>query len=223
MERLTRERSAIIGIYKLIASLCIAIFHYEWLYIGEPNYFGHFYIYVEFFFIVSGFFFARNVEVTKKEPIENAMLQIKKMYPAYVIAFFFSWLIQWKINDWNAYMAIRNLWLAKWELLMIHIIGIDSNIHYMNAVTGQIPVMIIAGIFVWYWIQRHKYFFINIAPLVSVAVYAHIINVYGNLSQWYQFENYFCVGIIRGGGRNVLRCMGVFSIASQSKKICFED
>lgn len=193
------ERNAIIDIYKFTACICIAIYHYEWLYIGSPVFFTHFYIFVELFFVISGFFLARNIELTGREPIENAIFQIKKLYPLYVSAFFLSWIIQWKINFWDIYTAIQYLWLAKYELLMIHITGIDSNIHYMNGVTGQIPVMIIAGVFIWYWIQRHRSLFINIAPFVSIAIYAHIINTYGNLSQWYAFENYFCVGIIRGG------------------------
>lgn len=69
---------------RFIATLSIAIFHFEWIYLEKPVYFRHFYIWVEFFFVLSGFFLAKNVEksVDKEDELSslNYVMHMIKNY-----------------------------------------------------------------------------------------------------------------------------------------------
>lgn len=56
------KRSWKIEALRFIATMGIAIFHFEWIYIGHPVYFQHFYLWVEFFFVLSGFFWLKIVK-----------------------------------------------------------------------------------------------------------------------------------------------------------------
>ena len=55
-----QARNGFVEFYRFIAAICIALFHYEWVYMGTSRYLGHLYIFVEFFFVLSGFFLAQN-------------------------------------------------------------------------------------------------------------------------------------------------------------------
>lgn len=67
----------------------------------------------------------------------------------------------------------------------------------VNAVTSQISALLI-GLFVMYYVYKYaENLFLEWGMLVCVAIYAHILYTYGNLSQWDIFENWVCVGVLR--------------------------
>lgn len=189
------RRNCNISLYKFIASVCIAIYHFEWLYIGHPVFFVHFYIWAEFFFLVSGFFLAFTKDI-ENITVEYWWKRYKKLFPMYLIAFGITWLLVLIISRWDVRQALGALYNAKWEMFMIHMWGISSDVK-VNIVTGQIPALLVAGIVVKYMIQYHRKFVENLGIVVSVAIYIYILNKYGNLSQWESLEGFVCVGILR--------------------------
>ena len=148
------QRCGSIELLRFLATLCIAVFHFEWIYVGHPVYFKHFYLFVEFFFVLSGFFMPRNV---KKYAVENKYAgvqyvwkQLKKLWPPYIIAFFFSWYVYCKVNDVvGLKSAMIVLWRAKWELIFFHLTGFDLTAPVMNGVTAYIPALIIASLIIF--------------------------------------------------------------------------
>ena len=83
------KRDYVIESLRFIATIGIVVFHYEWLYVGHPIYFQHFYIFVEFFFILSGFFLVQNIK-PEKDTVEYIKNTTIKLYIPYVLAFFAS-------------------------------------------------------------------------------------------------------------------------------------
>lgn len=198
------KKDWLIELVRFTAACSIAIFHFEWIYLGQPVYFRHFYLWVEFFYVLSGFFLASKILIEKNEnmfsPIIYVTRQTKKLWKPYIFAFFFSFAVYCvvnKISDFGSFAA--TLFAGKWEAFFMHLSGFDSGAPLINGVTGYIPALLAASLIVFYLGQNHYSLLVNvIIPLAPVFIYAHIINVYGNLSQWMAFEGWYTVGICRG-------------------------
>jgi peptidoglycan/LPS O-acetylase OafA/YrhL len=204
---MNKPRNCIIELYRFFASLFIAMFHFEWMYIGHTIYLPFFYIFVEFFYILSGFFLAANLQSQKKEnedaasSIHQTIKQFKKMYPQYLIAFIFSFITLFIINAWPLKQVLPVLFQTKWELLLLQLGGFDQNIIVINGVTAYISGLLVATLILHYLLENHFKIFINlIAPILLIFTYSHLIQVYGDVSQWFAYENWFCIGILRALG-----------------------
>lgn len=196
------NRNLWIELCRFIASICIVIYHFEWLYIGKAIYFVHFYIFVELFFVISGFFLGKNIEkaVDDEENIKALKYtykQIKKLYLPYVISFVFSWLILILCNDMGIKAIMKSIYELKGEVLLMQTTGLYIPDLVANGVTAQLSALVVATCILGYFIQRYKYMFLNLGWIAIIALYAHILERYGNLSQWTAFEGWFCVGILR--------------------------
>lgn len=196
------NRDSRIELLRFFATICIAIFHFEWIYIGNPVYFRHFYIWVEFFFVLSGFFLARNIDRANDDLFASffyVIRQAKKMWPPYIIAFLFSFVVFCIANKISDVCSILNvLWKSKWEMVYFQLSGFELAAPVINGVTAYIPALLGASLVVHYCLQNHYKITINIlAPMLPVFIYSHIINTYGNLSQWMPYENWYTVGLLR--------------------------
>ena len=90
-----KKRNGLIELWRFLACISIAIYHFELIYLGESIYFSHFYIWVEFYFILSGFFLALNADRNRDNisPM-GYMLNEAKNYIQYILlhSFFVFWL-----------------------------------------------------------------------------------------------------------------------------------
>ena len=194
-----RKRNGLIEFLRFVACLSIAVFHYEWIYIGHTIYLPHFYIFVEFFFIISGFFLA--LEATKgKKSIYNgngvkyAFNQLKKLYTLYIIAFLIIFFLNNNISKW-----IINLWNAKWEILLLNTFNFSNNLVYnQGGAPYFISSLLVASCILFYIINKNKDLFKNIiGPLIIICGLGYLINTYGNLSQWQTYNLFISSGLIR--------------------------
>lgn len=193
-----------IELVRFLATLGIAVFHFEWIYMEHPVYFQHFYLFVEFFFVLSGFFLAKNIENINSEddllPIKYLWGQIKKLWPPFFVAFLFSFVIfclRYSIRMPKD--IILTFWQAKYELLFLQLSGFDLSAPIINGVTAYIPALLAASLIISYFLVYHHKLTINfLSIVVPIIVYSHIIITYGNLSQWLGWENWITVGVLRG-------------------------
>ena len=198
-----------IELWRFIACISIVVFHFEWIYIGSPVYLQHFYIWVEFFFILSGFFLGKNVLDNKEtnyaehkfSSLNYLKTSVKKLYPLYILAFVISFISMSIINDWDFMQNVSALFSAKWEILMLQMSGFDLNAIVINGTTAYISALLFASLIIHYILENHFKMFINIlGPILCIGSYAYIINHYGNLSQWTAFNGWVCAGVIRALG-----------------------
>lgn len=201
-----QKRNSFLELWRFLAAIMIASYHFEWLYIGSPVYLVHFYIWVEFFFILSGFFLAQNaIKKTKNDEfgtIKYVAKQFVKFYPLYLTAFLTSFLI---INS-TAKNPLRDyprlFWEAKWEALLCTMTGYDNLATFYNAggAPAYISSLLICSLFLHYIIKHHKNAYVNvIGPVIIIWGLSRLINYYGNLSQWMAIDSLgINVGIIRG-------------------------
>lgn len=189
-----RRRDSMIEVLRFAATIWIVAFHYEWLYVGHPVFLRHGYIFVEFFFVLSGFFLVQNVK--KGDAISYLKAVTFKLYVPYIFAFIFSLFVYCKVYNADFF---QTLYASKWELLMMQLSGLEPSAPIINGVTAYIPALLVASAILHFLINEHFSFFRNVfGLLVPIFIYSHMIVVYGNLSQWNEFEGYFTIGILRG-------------------------
>ena len=200
---ITKGRDWRIELLRFMATLGIAIFHFEWIYLGHPVFFRHFYLFVEFFFVLSGFFLAKNAKKNKSEDdyasLKYAYGQAKKLWPPYFIAFLFSFFVYCLVNNVRGTNILWVLWQSKWETIYFQLSGFDPTAPVINGVTAYIPALLFGSLIIHYMYTKHYRLTVNVLSIVSpVFIYSHIVITYGNLSQWMVYENWYTVGIIRG-------------------------
>lgn len=199
------KRDGKIELVRFLAAVFIAAYHFEWVYIGHPIFLLHFYIWVEFFFLVSGFFlyFCKDREqegtIDQLSSFRYVFSQFKKVYPLYLTGFVFTFVV----TNITAHLPLRQwggaLWGAKWEVMLGVMYGFGAAVYNKGGAPEQISALLFCSLIIHYLITRHKTAFINvIAPLAVVVGFGRIINTYGNMSQWMAFDGYINAGLLRG-------------------------
>lgn len=115
MTGVRRKRDGKIELVRFLAAVSIATYHFEWVYIGRPVFLPHFYIWVEFFFLVSGFFLYfcedGNGEGHLSTSYRYVFSQIRKVYPLYLAGFLFT---DFALPDYQAQTDVYSYCCANW-------------------------------------------------------------------------------------------------------------
>lgn len=220
------KRNGNIEIWRFVAGISIAVYHFEWLYIGGPVYLQHFYIWVEFFYVISGFFLAVNISRDmngESNPWRYVFAQIKKVYPVYLLSFICCFVIKNYIMGWTNYREA--VWNAKWEILLCNMAGFNSNVEIYNkgGAGAFISALLIGSLFISYFIYYHrKAYMYAVGPLMVLAGYSYILNHHGNLSQWMALDTWggiFNVGVIRACADMSVGAVAALVVLPQYKKM----
>ena len=150
------KRNGLIELWRFIACLSIAVFHYEWIYVKSPNLFIHLYIFVEFYFILSGFFLAANLYDKTDNSIKYVFKQFKKLYPLYLVSFIIVFIIKnISVNDVSVW--ILNIWSSKWEILLAKSFVFDNAITYnLGGAPDFISSLLFATLILHYILYKDK-------------------------------------------------------------------
>ena len=177
----------------------MALYHFEWVFIQNPKYFINLYILVEFFFVISGFFIVINSSKKTLSSYKYVLNQLLKIYPIYLMAFCFCFIIYLIQNNIAFSYVPLLLWNAKWEILMCNLFVLSNNTIYNNGgAPAFIPALLFATLVLHYLYNNHKKISINIIiPFIIVCGIGRIFYVAGNISQWLKFDNVIALGIIR--------------------------
>ena len=109
-----RQRNWLIEAFRFLAAAFIVLFHFEWLYLGFPVYMGHEYIWVEFFFCLSGYFLAKSqMRHPGREPVPYVISRLKKLYPLFAMSFVLNFVLICYNNHYQFSDALLRLWSSK--------------------------------------------------------------------------------------------------------------
>lgn len=219
-------KNPLIELYRFVACLCIAVFHYEWMYVGSPVYFRHFYLWVELFFLIAGFFVAKSAgehSETGAPPVDALQYTyryVKKLYPQYLVAFGFSFAVAWVVEGWQLADVPEALFRGKWEILLMQISGFENTLTAYNGVTVYLSAQVIATLALYYVLTNHRRLFVNLlGPFAILAIYAHILQTYGNLSVWKEFETWLNAGVLRGFAGMSVGALAYLVLVDQLKRL----
>ncbi len=196
------KNNGIISLWKFIFSLVIVFFHCETLYNYSPDrLFKGGYIVVEFFFIVSGFYFAKSVLKEKykkstigKECINFIYKKVKTFIPYIIIAYLFSLIILLL----NQRLNIRTIVNSITNVLLIQEFGFNS-----IRILGQlwyITSMLFSMFILYPILKKHRENYILLCiPVIMVIGLGSLSHNYGHLDHAFRYwEGYWYTGITRG-------------------------
>lgn len=221
-----RQRNWLIEAFRFLAAAFIVLFHFEWLYLGFPVYMGHEYIWVEFFFCLSGYFLAKSqMRHPGREPVPYVISRLKKLYPLFAMSFVLNFVLICYNNHYQFSDALLRLWSSKWELLLLNMSGFalpsTSDVIYGGA-PEYISALLMASLILCWLISRHEKLYFNVlAPLLVLAFYTRILVLTGNLSQWNYVDQFYTLGFLRaiaGMSLGALSCFWLRPLLDGTKR-----
>lgn len=163
------------NLWRVVFTLVIMLFHlsnqYVGIYVTYPFIKYHWYVAVEFFFIMSGYLMAKHAE---SHPDETALQytagRIKRLYPLYILVLIM--MVIWTVanSDINLAELIVNNWE---EFFMLQSMG-TGKFPYLNNPAWYVSAMFIAGHLIYYFLRNHKKFFIEFLGILSIICFLGI-------------------------------------------------
>lgn len=169
-----KQRNIVIALDKFIFSLCIIVMHcivpFSSSYFMEGAY-----IFVDFFFIVQGFFLFEKVN-SNKIALDESFLYIKnrirRFLPIVVTQMIFFYFFNKSAGGIDVIV----------ELTFTSMI---LPVHFLNNVTlWFLSASIIVGGFVVYFLCEYKEKIIIFIPFIVVIIYNYMVNYFGHLDRW---------------------------------------
>jgi len=194
------KKSNSFNIWRVVFTLIIMLFHltdqYSGFYSDYPFLYYHWYVVVEFFFILSGFLMASHAE---KNPAESAFSytggRIKRLYPEYILVFVVSIIQMWIQYDMSPTTLVADNFE---EVFMLQSIG-TGKFPYINNPAWYVSSMFIAGHFIYYLLQRHKALFLEfIGPIVLVGLIGYFYKYLDALASFFGTSSFgVSTGVLR--------------------------
>lgn len=203
-------RNAVIEFMRFFAISAIVFFHTETYYFQAYHHFDYGYIFVEFFFILTGFF--AMMKISQKDEYTNIEVfgifknKIKSFYLQYLVSFAISFLIICiyveKIKISEIFPKLLNY---KWEIFGLQFSGFLKGEAWGNIL--NIPAWYISSLIISFALfcvlaaKFRKVFIYLIAPVTFVLTYATFINQFGTLDLNIQLTNICGLFFVTGNMR----------------------
>jgi len=199
-------RNYALDFFKLFATFFICFHHLIVYFHFQVEQSG--YLFVELFFILSGFFLYKNFSTNKNDnELDYTKKRIKKLYPHYILSFVAIYLFYVIINIFTHSNPSDNLlFIPLPEIFMLNSIGIFKG--NFNASTWYLSVMIVGGYFIYYLLRNNSNKFIRFTgPLIILGSYTLINSTLdGKIESW---DNIliFCLPLLRGTADMIIGCI----------------
>lgn len=163
-----------IAVWRIVFAYLIMTYHFFNAY-GLPS---SLYLATDFFFIVSGWLLAQDASENKYGNAWELLInKIKKYYPHYIFSLVVGYIVlktSYMKFDMNYLMILP-------EVTMTQMIGLNIK-QMVNVPTWYLSVLIISSYFIYYLLQNHKKFFVQLGiPLVLLIVGSWFYRNYGYL------------------------------------------
>lgn len=210
-----KEKYTAIELIRFLAAIAVAMYHFGSFYLKVEKFFPLSYIFVEFFFIISGFFMMKHIceKEHPMEPIPYVLKKIKGFYPVYVITFFVQLIIFSVSNSLNSIgEVLGQLFHFKWELLLLHTAGFIQDptfgVDYLQGQTWYLSAMVIALLLAYPLAKYyHKIFIHIICPLSCIIIYSYIAQTQGTMNVGNEYFGFILAAIPRGFAGTCAGCI----------------
>lgn len=188
-----------ISFWKFMFSLMIVGLHLGFSHINENNRFAAGSIAVEFFFLVSGYLFAKKSLTLKtenrevgKETFNFIIDKIKKFLP-YIV---FLWIISWPFSILIDKYTLLDFKNAFFNLIYFPIR--NNPVYDIHGITWYISAMIIVEFILYPFLLKFKKNFVYIvSPIIIYFVGGYIFIKYGNIAAPWVMDTFCYKGILR--------------------------
>ena len=201
------SKNRTIEFYRFLFMLVICVFHIIAQYRGFERfpYLHGGYLGVEFFFMVSGFFLAKQLDDTEKtadvvqQSLGILLRKIKKLYPAFFISFI-AYTMWWIYAQQFGTVVnfIDYLFENIYSLLLLNGLGIPNTKAFAGNMWYLSSLVIATYFFVFLALKLKDTFFGFIIPFVCTVCFAYTGYLHGSLSVQELWIGCFYGGVWRG-------------------------
>lgn len=200
---------------RFLAAAAVAMYHFGSFYLKVERFFPLSYIFVEFFFIISGFFMMKHIceKSDSMKPIPYIFKKISGFFPILSVTFFVQLIIFSLSNELDSAGAVlAQLFHFKWEFLLLHAAGFIQNptfgVDYLQGQTWYLSAMVIS-LLLAYPLAKYfrKIFNYLICPLSCIIIYSYIVQTMGTLNVGNEYFGFILAAIPRGIAGTCVGCM----------------
>lgn len=229
MKKLDYEKNGKIELLRFIFAVFIVIYHYggyvggQKVSIGKNGYWG-----VEFFFLVSGFFFAKSAEINKKKityaHVWKFMASKYLYYIKYYLAALFLIICKEVINRYSLKSILYNLIHTIPEVMLLGQLGFNNSEYYPNGYYVSTSwylstLFIIFFVFTPLIYYNYTLFVKNISPIVIGGTLAFLLLNFGKISVAFEPIGIGLAGLIRGACEICIGCV-IYEVSKKYTKSC---
>ncbi|MBQ6935819.1 MAG: acyltransferase [Clostridia bacterium] len=208
MKKLKTSNSYIpmVDFWKFIFTIAIILYHANKIEgFEKANLFPFGYIFVEFFFMVSGFFMAKSVFNIQNQSIKSlgdetwrfTFKKINGIYIPFFVAFWIHFVIRMIIEESTVKNVLLEVTHSIRELTLTYSSGITIG-RYHNGPTWYISSMIIAMFIIYPFLRKFFKSFSSIfAPAFALLTYAYLQNEHSSINLSSHYGKYICLGLLR--------------------------
>lgn len=195
-----------IELIRFLLSLLIVIGHFgEFFQFSNEHFSNVASVFVEFFFILSGFLMMIHIENHKEEEssFKYIIHKAKSFFLPLTIVNIVHFIVVCIGNKVNTIGGIlEKLWHFKWEFLLLQCAGFikepQFNMDYLIGPTWYISAMMIAMYFAFYLAKNHNKIFTEfICPLSILFIYVYVTQRYDNINIGSEFVGPICTAVLR--------------------------
>lgn len=205
------------SIWRIVFTFVIIIFHLvngTDFYSKYPMFQYHWYIAVEFFFVLSGYLLMQHLENHPEETTwQYTAHRFLRLFPEYFVICLLRVIIVY--GSEGPVMLLYRILMNWQEFFMLQ--GVGTNIFpYINNPGWYVSSLLICGHLIYYLLRNHKKAFIEfIGPVIVIVSFSYMYRNYASLENFYETKGIFMnTGIIRG---LMAMTLGVFAYESAGK------
>ncbi len=217
-------RTTSIEFIRFIAAVSIMLYHFSSMYLelDKHNYIPLAFVFVDFFFLLSGFFMMKYL-MTKDEPMNSfayTLHKAKSFYGTYTIVFSFQFIFFVLSNHLSTITKVlESLFHFKWEFLLLQGAGFIQDpqfgADYLLGQAWYLSAMLLSLIIAYPLARYFKKAFIwVICPVSIIVIYSYIIQTLGTLNIGNEYFGFILSAIPRGFAGT---CAGALSYAAFDK------
>lgn len=179
----SEKRNGLIGM-RVIATLGIALYHFElsFPFVEGKQLMATTYLFVEFFFVMSGFFMAMTLSSKERTLYRVIIDRFVRLWPAYIMGLILLpvvYAVTWFNGDYIAWLNDgSHLKSFLVEIFMIQCTGI-AKLDYINGPAWYVSAMFIVTPIVYIFIRLKRVGAI-IAPIVAATLYILVVIMYNS-------------------------------------------
>ena len=214
-------------VWRIIFTYMILFYHFDNKYLITYDFKGNigWYIAVEFFFIVSGYLLYTGIgklSETCHSGWDYFVYRYKKIYPFYLGAFLFSFIMYSIVtNSATIGAMLKVLSYNFFEVFAMHGIGLDVGWSHINNTSWYVSIMLIAGLIIYHCLIKWKDTFVNfVAPLIIIVSFSYLYRNMGGIGAVVQISGLYNHQALMRGLSGM--CLGIFAarLTEYIKKEC---
>ncbi len=184
--------------YRFLCAVLILCYHCQWYaFMETEETFGGYYVFVELFFILSGFLMMgsirrRATEADRCAPADASLRYIKKRMGRFMPQHILSWVLVaairlFLLRDVYPIQVVQYGWS---ELLLVNVFGFVRD-QYINIVVWYLSALVFASFLLYFLVLKDENSFVKvIAPILLIVCYGDLFDRMESLAATIHFYRY---------------------------------